>query len=271
MDDKQDFYGPRGLTGESCRLEDMEGLEKCNWVREHFGVAREGDVSGTAAADNIKEAAQTDTGAWLVPQALLMTVAFAEVMVLPENIADKAPDGFPYEIPFRKFMTVLYALCFLGAGYLSMLKVMHSTSRIIVMTGTPAHKFALSCPNEIHQHPLAWRALENVSRLLAFWRPLSGLATVISTILHLMGIGYSIGLYLTQGWLIAAPVFVFVQCVYKSLNDTVDTTFRLGSQWRDGYKEKHNWKRFEKKKESEHIHRHSPIVHGSNTTKKQVI
>ena len=92
----------------------MEGLEKCNWVREHFGVAREGDVSGTAAADNIKEAALTDIGAWLVPLALLMTVAFAEVMALPENIADKAPDGFPYEIAFRKFMTVLYVLCFLG-------------------------------------------------------------------------------------------------------------------------------------------------------------
>ena len=157
-----------------------------------------------------------------------MTVAFAEVLALETNIAEKTRDGFPYEVQFRQAMVALYALSFLISGFHVMHLVMVFTVRFIVIAQTPAHLVALALQNEEWKNTMDRNPLS-----VCFYRIMRCFCIAevkgsgfVEPNLHLMGIGYCIGLYLTQGWEVAVPSFVFIVWVYRSMRLSVAGIFK---------------------------------------------
>ena len=219
-----------GNTGESCTLDAMPGIDD-SYLREWVGNGRENENGGGYAAENIKESAMQDTSAWIVPLSLVMTVAFAEVLNLPQHIASETPDGFRGEHEFRRVCVVLYALCFLTAGFNVMRIAMSFTVRLITLAQTPAYLTAklLRKDSEKRTGNPFQRCIERLMRL--FCITIDHGQSFVEPNLFLMGIGYSIGLYLTQGWEVAVSCLLLVCAVYPSLRDTVHKGFaeRYGS------------------------------------------
>lgn len=228
VQDQDQWLG--GNTGESCTLDAMPGIDD-SFLRDWVGNGRQN--VGVYAAENIKESAMQDASAWIVPLSLVMTVAFAEVLNLPEHIASETPDGFRGEHEFRRVCVVLYALCFLSAGFNVMRLVMRMTIGLITLAQTPAYLTAKLLRDRTHKKhqgtTLFDSCFEKLMRL--FCITIHPGSSFVEPNLFLMGIGYSIGLYLTQGWEVAVPSLVLVCAVYPSMRDTVQHAFdeRYGS------------------------------------------
>ena len=226
-DDDGDFGGN---TGESCRVEDMPNVTESGWVAAWLGRGREN--TGKFAAENIKEAVMQNESAWIVTLALVMTVAFAQIMMLPPHIAMELPDGFYGELYVRKVAVLLYVASFLIAAYNVMRLTMELTVKLLCVVHTPAYQVA---------DVVSWRVPEDVKLLpekqrLSYW--FEKLMTTVFRIeydgesivepnLLLMGFGYSIGLYLTQSWEVGLVAFGVVVGVYPSLRAAVQETFAM--------------------------------------------
>ena len=221
-----DDGGIGGNTGESCRIEDMPNVSKNMWVTSWLGRGREN--TGKFAAENIKEAAMQDAAAWIVTLALVMTVAFAQIMMLPPHIALQTPDGFYGEYYVRKLAVVLYTTSFLVAAYNVMRSTMEFTVRLICIAQTPAYLVAdMLCQDGsvlAEKHRLSyWFELLMTTVFRIEFNP--GQSFVEPNLL-LMGFGYSVGLYLTQSWEVGMIAFAIAIGVYPSLRGAVEEEFK---------------------------------------------
>ena len=222
-------YGDEGAlggnAGESCHVEDMPDVEKCDWIQAWLGRGRE--CTGKFAAENIKEAAMQDAAAWIVTLALIMTVAFAQIMMLPAHIAQTTPDGFYGETMVRKLCVALYVMSFLVAALNVMRQTMWYTVRLICIAQTPAYLVASLIANESDSLPETSRLDFWFEMLMTkvFRVPFDPGTNIVEPNLLLMCFGYSIGLYLTQSWEIGLLCYGVVFFAYPSLRTATEDLF----------------------------------------------